>query len=166
MVIASAMDHVSDFIFTATSCIRLIGVSYAHYAVVVELDGKLYAMEWYGYQQRFFHKHDIIPLESGYIYLHSIEDYLRYMYYYHPATINVFYPKRGSSLPLRLDWILDIAKEGYLHCCVFAYRYLSKAGMLTDCCSVVPRIAKYNPVAVRRGLLRAGFRERYFCWKK
>jgi hypothetical protein len=167
MVITMAMDHVSDFIWHwSTSWLRLLGAAYAHYAVVVERDGKLYALEWNGYAKDIPHKHEPIPIHFGKIYLHPIEDYLRYLYYYYPSNVNIFYPRRRTNLPLRLDWIKEIEKEGYLHCCVLAYRYLAKAGMLSDFDSAIPRMARYTPMMVRRGLLGAGFRERYFSWKK
>lgn len=167
MVITSAMDHVSDFIWHwSSSWLRLIGMGYAHYAVVVEKEGKLYALEWNGYAKDIPHEHEEIQNRSGKVYLQPLRDYLRQLYYYHPSTVNIFYPRRKTNLPFRLDWIREIDREGYFHCIVLAYRYLTKAGMVADCASSLPRLAKYNPISIRRGLLSAGYRERYFRWEK
>jgi hypothetical protein len=167
MVITSAMDHVSDFIWHwSSSWLRLLGLHYAHYAVVVEKEGRLYALEWNGYAKDIPHDHETVPIRYGTVYLQPLRDYLRQLYYYHPSTVNVFYPKHRTNLPFRLDWIQEIDREGYFHCIVLAYRYLAKAGMVPDYASVVPRLAKYNPISIRQGLISAGFRERYFRWEK
>lgn len=165
MVITTAVEHITDFLSInhLTTYFRVMGWHYSHYAVVVEHNGKLYAIEWSFYADDHGYPVERVPIKQlGNVFVHPLRRYLRHLYTNCPKYIKIMYPPTRVSLPLRRDWIEEIDRAGPFHCCMFVYQYLILSGGVADYHSILPRFVKYNPSRIYAELLRNRYRENLY----
>lgn len=152
-----SFDRILDQDLNPLVLLRLIGERYAHFALVVDNQGRKDILEWRYYKKKEFEPYVVGTSINGYIFSIPIETYFQVMSA-DKMTYRIFHPPREFALSFSKEAVEQF-REKILVCTQFVFQYTNMVLNTKMHRLVVPSLCS-------RELTRNGWREEYYIYKR